>query len=29
MFMYFFEGYSEEDKERLFAGTAKEFYRFE
>jgi len=27
MFMYFFEGYSEEDKERLFAGTAKEFYR--
>ncbi|KAL3757185.1 hypothetical protein ACHAWU_004617 [Discostella pseudostelligera] len=28
-FIWFFEGYSEADKERLFAGTAKEFYRLE
>ena len=26
-FLWFFEGYSDEDKDRLFAGTAKEFYR--
>ncbi|KAL7494850.1 hypothetical protein ACHAWT_005725 [Skeletonema menzelii] len=26
-FCWFFEGYSDEDKDRLFAGTAKEFYR--
>jgi predicted TIM-barrel fold metal-dependent hydrolase len=26
-FNWFFEGYSDEDKDRLFAGTAKEFYR--
>jgi predicted TIM-barrel fold metal-dependent hydrolase len=26
-FVWFFEGYNEEDKEWLFSGTAKEFYR--
>ena len=26
-FLWFFEGYSVEDRDRLFAGTAKEFYR--
>lgn len=26
-FMWFFEGFGEEEKARLFAGTAKEFYR--
>jgi len=29
MFMWFFEGYEKEQTERLFAGTAKEFYRLE
>ena len=29
MFVWFFDGYSDEEKERLFAGTAKEFYRLE
>mmetsp|Transcript_13578 Transcript_13578/g.29524 ORF Transcript_13578/g.29524 Transcript_13578/m.29524 type:complete len:161 (-) Transcript_13578:169-651(-) len=29
MFMWFFEGYSKEHTERLFAGTAKAFYRLE
>lgn len=28
-FCWFFEGYSEEEKDGLFAGTAKEFYRIE
>eukprot|EP00574_Skeletonema_japonicum_P001679 CAMPEP_0201741388 /NCGR_PEP_ID=MMETSP0593-20130828/46787_1 /ASSEMBLY_ACC=CAM_ASM_000672 /TAXON_ID=267983 /ORGANISM="Skeletonema japonicum, Strain CCMP2506" /LENGTH=355 /DNA_ID=CAMNT_0048235723 /DNA_START=45 /DNA_END=1112 /DNA_ORIENTATION=+ len=28
-FCWFFEGYSKEDKDRLFAGNAKEFYRIE
>jgi predicted TIM-barrel fold metal-dependent hydrolase len=28
-FMIFFEGFGEEDRARLFAGTAKEFYRLE
>ena len=28
-FCWFFEGYSDEDKDLLFAGTAKEFYRIE
>jgi hypothetical protein len=28
-FMSFFEGFGEEDRARLFAGTAKEFYRLE
>ena len=27
LFIWLFEGYSEEDTDRLFAGTAKEFYR--
>lgn len=29
MFVWFFEGCGEEETERLFAGTAKEFYRLE
>lgn len=29
MFTWFFEGYNDADTERLFAGTAKEFYRLE
>ena len=29
MFVWFFEGYDDEQTERLFAGTAKEFYRLE
>eukprot|EP00584_Thalassiosira_punctigera_P003073 CAMPEP_0172538766 /NCGR_PEP_ID=MMETSP1067-20121228/10091_1 /TAXON_ID=265564 ORGANISM="Thalassiosira punctigera, Strain Tpunct2005C2" /NCGR_SAMPLE_ID=MMETSP1067 /ASSEMBLY_ACC=CAM_ASM_000444 /LENGTH=353 /DNA_ID=CAMNT_0013324327 /DNA_START=12 /DNA_END=1073 /DNA_ORIENTATION=- len=29
MFAWFFEGYTEEERERLFAGTAKEFYGLE
>ena len=29
MFMWFFEGYDKKDTDRLFAGTAKEFYRLE
>ena len=29
MFTWFFEGYNEDEKDRLFAGTAKEFYRIE
>ena len=28
-FNWFFDGYSDEDKDRLFAGTAKEFYRID
>lgn len=28
-FMWFFEGYGEEDRARLFSGTAKEFYRLD
>mmetsp|Transcript_24953 Transcript_24953/g.52465 ORF Transcript_24953/g.52465 Transcript_24953/m.52465 type:complete len:352 (+) Transcript_24953:190-1245(+) len=29
MMLWFFDGYSDEEKERLFSGTAKEFYRLD
>ena len=29
IFMWFFEGYDQEQREKLFSGTAKEFYRLE